>query len=34
MGIVISFGLAAGTVLTLAVVPVLYTQFFKVKIPK
>jgi multidrug efflux pump subunit AcrB len=34
MGVVISFGLGAGTVLTLAVVPVLYTQFFKVKIPK
>jgi multidrug efflux pump subunit AcrB len=34
MAVVISFGLAAGTVLTLAVVPVLYTQFFRVKIPK
>jgi len=34
MAIVISFGLAAGTVLTLALVPVLYTQFFRVKIPR
>jgi multidrug efflux pump subunit AcrB len=34
MGIVISFGLAAGTGLTLAVVPVLYTKFFRVEIPK
>jgi multidrug efflux pump subunit AcrB len=33
MAIVISFGLAAGTVLTLALVPVLYTLFFKVEIP-
>jgi multidrug efflux pump subunit AcrB len=31
MGIVISFGLAAGTLLTLVLVPVLYSLFFKVK---
>lgn len=34
MAVVISFGLGAGTLLTLLVVPVLYTQFFRVKIPK
>ncbi|MEJ2428649.1 MAG: efflux RND transporter permease subunit [Deltaproteobacteria bacterium] len=31
MAVVISFGLAAGTLLTLVVVPVLYSLFFKVK---
>ena len=31
MGVVISFGLAAGTLLTLVLVPVLYSMFFKVK---
>jgi multidrug efflux pump subunit AcrB len=31
MGVVISFGLAAGTLLTLVLVPVLYSLFFKVK---
>ena len=31
---VIAFGLAVGTVLTLGVVPVLYTLFFRVAIPK
>ena len=31
---VIAFGLAVGTVLTLCVVPVLYTLLFRVKIPK
>ncbi len=31
MAIVISFGLAAGTVLTLVVVPVLYSMFFRVR---
>jgi multidrug efflux pump subunit AcrB len=31
MGVVISFGLAAGSLLTLVVVPVLYSLFFKVK---
>ncbi|MEE9569703.1 MAG: efflux RND transporter permease subunit, partial [Candidatus Binatia bacterium] len=31
MGVVISFGLAAGSLLTLVLVPVLYTMFFKVK---
>ena len=34
MAVVISFGLAVGTVLTLIVVPVLYTLFFRVKVPK
>jgi multidrug efflux pump subunit AcrB len=34
MGVVISFGLAAGTLLTLVVVPVLYSMFFRVEIPK
>ena len=34
MAVVISFGLGAGTLLTLVVVPVLFTQFFKVQIPK
>jgi multidrug efflux pump subunit AcrB len=31
MGVVISFGLAAGTLLTLVLVPVLYSLFFRVK---
>ncbi|MBW2580805.1 MAG: hypothetical protein JRD00_07665 [Deltaproteobacteria bacterium] len=31
MGVVISFGLAVGSLLTLVVVPVLYAMFFKVK---
>ncbi|MEE9122432.1 MAG: efflux RND transporter permease subunit [Syntrophobacteria bacterium] len=31
MGVVISFGLAAGSLLTLVLVPALYTMFFKVK---
>ncbi len=31
MGVVISFGLAAGSLLTLVLVPVLYTMFFRVK---
>ena len=30
----VSFGLALGTVLTLGVVPVLYTLLFRVPIPK
>ena len=34
MAVAISFGLGVGTVLTLAVVPVLYTYFFRVPIPK
>lgn len=34
MGVVISFGLAAGTLLTLVLVPVLYSLFFKVKAEK
>jgi multidrug efflux pump subunit AcrB len=33
MAIVISFGLAVGTVLTLGVVPVIYSLFFRVKAP-
>ncbi len=33
LAVIIAFGLAAGTVLTLAVAPVLYTLFFLVKIP-
>ncbi len=33
MAIVISFGLAVGTVLTLGVVPVIYSLFFRVKVP-
>jgi multidrug efflux pump subunit AcrB len=33
MAIVISFGMALGTVLTLGVVPVIYTLFFRVPIP-
>ena len=31
MAVVISFGLAVGTLLTLVVVPVLYSMFFRVK---
>jgi multidrug efflux pump subunit AcrB len=31
MGVVISFGLAAGSLLTLVLVPVLYSLFFQVK---
>ena len=34
MAIVISFGLALGTVLTLGVVPVIYSLFFRVAAPK
>jgi multidrug efflux pump subunit AcrB len=34
MAVVISFGLAAGSLLTLVVVPVLYSMFFKVKAEK
>ena len=33
MALVISFGLAVGTVLTLGVVPVIYSLFFRVPIP-
>jgi multidrug efflux pump subunit AcrB len=33
MAIVISFGLAIGTLLTLGVVPVMYSLFFQVKAP-
>jgi multidrug efflux pump subunit AcrB len=33
MAIAISFGLAVGTVLTLGVVPVIYSLFFRVKAP-
>ena len=33
MAIVISFGLAIGTVLTLGVVPVIYSLFFRVSAP-
>jgi multidrug efflux pump subunit AcrB len=33
LAIIIAFGLAAGTILTLAVAPVLYTLFFRVKVP-
>jgi multidrug efflux pump subunit AcrB len=33
LAIILAFGLAAGTVLTLAVAPVLYTLFFRVKVP-
>jgi multidrug efflux pump subunit AcrB len=33
MAIVISFGLAVGTVLTLGVVPVIYSLFFRVSVP-
>jgi multidrug efflux pump subunit AcrB len=34
LAIILAFGLAAGTVLTLAVAPVLYTLFFRVKVPR
>ncbi len=34
MATVIAFGLAIGTVLTLGVVPILYTLFFRIPIPK
>jgi multidrug efflux pump subunit AcrB len=34
MATVIAFGLAVGTVLTLCVVPVLYTLLFRVRIPR
>jgi multidrug efflux pump subunit AcrB len=34
MAVVISFGLAAGTLLTLVLVPVLYAMFFRVKTQK
>jgi multidrug efflux pump subunit AcrB len=33
LAIILAFGLAAGTVLTLAVAPVLYSLFFRVKVP-
>jgi hypothetical protein len=33
MAVVLAFGLAVGTVLTLGFVPVLYTLFFRVEIP-
>ena len=33
LAVILAFGLAAGTVLTLAVAPVLYTLFFRVKMP-
>jgi multidrug efflux pump subunit AcrB len=33
LAIILAFGLAAGTVLTLAVAPVIYTLFFRVKVP-
>ena len=33
LAIILGFGLAAGTVLTLAVAPVLYSLFFRVKVP-
>jgi multidrug efflux pump subunit AcrB len=33
LAIILAFGLAAGTVLTLAVAPVIYTVFFRVKVP-
>jgi multidrug efflux pump subunit AcrB len=33
LAIILGFGLAAGTVLTLAVAPVIYTLFFRVKVP-
>ena len=33
LAVILAFGLAAGTVLTLAVAPVLYTLFFRVKVP-
>ncbi len=33
LAIILAFGLAAGTVLTLAVAPVLYSVFFRVKVP-
>jgi multidrug efflux pump subunit AcrB len=34
LAVIIAFGLAVGTVLTLGVAPVLYSIFFRVKIPK
>jgi multidrug efflux pump subunit AcrB len=34
LAIILAFGLAAGTVLTLAVAPVIYTLFFRVKVPR
>ena len=34
LAVIIAFGLAMGTVLTLGVAPVLYSLFFRVKIPK
>ncbi len=34
LAIILAFGLAAGTVLTLAVAPVIYTVFFRVKVPR
>jgi multidrug efflux pump subunit AcrB len=33
LAVILAFGLAAGTVLTLAVAPVLYTVLFRVKVP-
>ncbi|MGD9056408.1 MAG: efflux RND transporter permease subunit [Desulfobacterales bacterium] len=33
LAIILAFGLAAGTVLTLAVAPVIYSVFFRVKVP-
>ena len=33
LAIILAFGLTAGTVLTLAVSPVLYSLFFRVKVP-
>ncbi|MDH4010291.1 MAG: efflux RND transporter permease subunit, partial [Desulfobacterales bacterium] len=33
LAIILGFGLAAGTVLTLAVAPVIYTLFFRVRVP-
>jgi multidrug efflux pump subunit AcrB len=33
LAIILAFGLAAGTVLTLAVAPVIYTLLFRIKVP-
>jgi hypothetical protein len=33
MAVVLAFGLAVGTVLTLVFVPMLYTLFFRVEVP-
>jgi multidrug efflux pump subunit AcrB len=34
MAVAIMFGLALGTVLTMLIVPVLYTAFYKIPLPR